>query len=93
MITFPALLELTGISRIDFLKIDIEGSEFMILPDLPFEKIAYVSMEVHQGMGDVAALIQTFRNNGFDVITATSDLIITSDHTRTEYLYAKRKSA
>ena len=45
---------LRDIPECDFLKIDVEGAEYEFINDLPFEKIAAISLELHKGDQEMA---------------------------------------
>lgn len=50
MTTLAALVELAGVERIDLLKVDIEGSEYAVLPTIDADlaaRIAQLSVEFH----------------------------------------------
>jgi hypothetical protein len=55
--------------QVDFLKMDIEGSEFALFEDheawLP--RVKAMSMEIHLDYGSVDGVLQLLRNNGFEV--------------------------
>ncbi len=58
---------LSGLTRVDLLKIDIEGGEYEILRAIPADawtKIGAVCLEFHQGLQDLPAL---FEGHGFEV--------------------------
>lgn len=91
-ITIDGMLTKYGLTEIDFLKIDIEGGEFEIFDKLPFDRIKYLSMEVHRDIGYPQNIIDTLKKNNFDLITTTSHFDITTDVDRIDYIYAKNKS-
>lgn len=63
------LIERTGLSRIDLLKCDIEGSEFGLFG--PGSRLLAMTrqliMEAHPHAGDVDALVRDIRAQGFDI--------------------------
>lgn len=83
------LLKEYSISEIDFLKIDIEGSEFEIINDLPLDSITYLSMEVHHRFGSVADLVDRLKDHAFDITLATEEMKITSEPLQTAYIFAR----
>lgn len=88
--SFDKIMEDNGIDGIDFLKIDIEGAEFGLFKDLNcLDKIRYISMEVHQGHGNVHGLIEKLEDNGFDVILCNERLERTENIECIAFLYAK----
>lgn len=59
-----------GWERVDFLKIDIEGSEFSLFANLHrwqniFDTIRIVSIEIHEEIGDIELIMKVLRENGF----------------------------
>lgn len=62
-----ALLRLTGVDRIDFLKCDIEGSEFfMMRPESRLLSMTrQIAVEIHPWGGSVDAFLAMLRNAGF----------------------------
>lgn len=61
-----------GWDRIDFLKIDIEGSEFSMFANLHrwqniFDTIKVVSIEIHEEIGDIELIMKVLRENGFTI--------------------------
>lgn len=87
-ITMNQLLEDENIDTVDFLKMDIEGAEFSLFNDsFPYKKIRYLSMEVHPTCGSPGIIIDMLKKHNFTVITATSDLSITTDVDQVEYIY------
>lgn len=69
MITFDEIINKHNIFTIDFLKIDIEGSEFNLFRgDTPWlNKVKHIAMEVHQEFGKVGELKEKLENNSFEV--------------------------
>jgi FkbM family methyltransferase len=63
------LLELGGLDHIDFLKCDIEGSEFELLtPESPIlQRARQLAIEVHDFAGDRQTFIEMLQSNGWDV--------------------------
>lgn len=57
------------IRKIDFLKCDIEGSEFGLLETSLFAKAARVAAEVHDIAGDREQFIAKLKNSGFNVLS------------------------
>jgi FkbM family methyltransferase len=59
-----------GISRIDFLKCDIEGSEFGLLTEQSqlLARTQRLAMELHDHSGDRNAFIDMLKRNGFEVL-------------------------
>jgi FkbM family methyltransferase len=67
-----SFLRRTGLTRIDFLKCDIEGSEFdLLMPDSPLLAITdQLAIEVHTSVGSTASICSTLRTHGFEVKVA-----------------------
>lgn len=87
------LLDAHGIDRVDFLKVDIEGSEYALFADagawLP--KVRAVAMEVHTGFGDPSALRDTLADAGFVTMMAgNSGRPVDRIREGSGYLYAWR---
>ena len=92
-ISFTELLKQSNVEVIDFLKIDIEGSEFTLFnEDLPLNKVRYLSMEIHRDYGDVEEIIKKLKHKNFSTITSTSEFEQTNDVSKIDYLYAKNLS-
>lgn len=54
-IIFQKVMEWNHLSKIDFLKLDVQGAEFEIIPNTPvfiLDKINYISMEIHSGISN-----------------------------------------
>jgi len=91
--TMERLFEEHGVRRVDFLKIDIEGSEFSLLGrDVDWlRSVGKVAMEVHLEFGDPSALVDTFARAGFRTELRDNDLHPVSVLTGVGgYLYAWR---
>jgi FkbM family methyltransferase len=89
------LLERHGFDRVDFLKIDIEGSEFALLQgEIPWlDRVRRIAMEVHPAYGDVPVLAELLRSRGFRVRTTDERGFRTERPSeRGGYLYALREA-
>src|SRR6266446_2102816 len=75
---------IADLDRVDFLKVDIEGSEFHIFSGTQpwVRKISRLAMEVHPEFGEPRQIVNWLSNVGFDVS-------ITDDG----YVYAARRDA
>lgn len=83
----------SGLTTIDFLKIDIEGGEFTLFKEnLPLNRVRYLSMEVHRNIGDVKFLIDKLKANDFDLVTTDSLFAETSDPEKIDYIYGRNKN-
>ncbi len=80
-----------AMERVDFLKVDIEGSEFALFKEAHIlDRVQRLTMEVHQEYGDVNELIKTLTESGFRVISCNGTCEVTADITKVCYLYASR---
>lgn len=88
VITLSKFCADNNINRIDFLKIDCEGSEFEILKSDPsiLQKVSKLVMECHPyGDETVDGMIDLLKNNGFHVIREACN------HENIEMIYASKK--
>lgn len=94
MATMRELIGTYGIERISFFKIDIEGGEYPLLQNDNdwLERVDNIAMEVHRDEGDAAALVESLRRAGFDVV-CTDDFGTPTEPHDTAYLYASRTGA
>jgi FkbM family methyltransferase len=67
-----------GIEEVDFMKVDIEGSEFNLFrPNSSWMgKVNRLAMEVHPEHGDVGGLVATIASHDFHVELRDNDLLI-----------------
>jgi FkbM family methyltransferase len=72
--TEEQLIERFNLTKIDFLKCDIEGSEFQLLtPDSRLLAMTrQLAIELHSEMGDPRAFMDMLRSLGFDVVVRRS---------------------
>jgi FkbM family methyltransferase len=75
-ITADELIDQYGIERIDFLKCDVEGSEFELLQKgrRVLARTEQLAMEVHDSAGDRGWLMDVLRKNGFEVVLRSDDV-------------------
>lgn len=81
-IDMPTLLKRHGISRIDFLKADIEGAEFALFAEYApwMRQVDQIAMELHGQFGRADQIAQVLRQAGFqtavvdDVMRPVADL-------------------
>ncbi len=68
-LTMLQLFERHGLDAVDFLKCDIEGSEFELFADASawLPRVRRIAMEVHCGYGSVDELVRLLESSGFDV--------------------------
>jgi hypothetical protein len=67
---------LANIPRVDFLKCDIEGSEFALLQEYPqwLSKVRKIAMEVHTEFGDTRELLSILQAHGFTAELRDNDM-------------------
>lgn len=91
--TIEKLMQDHSLDIIDFLKIDIEGSEFALFDgELPLDKIKYISMEIHREYGDVLTIMDRLTAGGFTIMACNDDLQRTDHVHNIAYLYAVNRS-
>jgi len=86
------LLTKHQMTKIDFLKIDIEGSEFDLFSDsCPWlERVQTIVMEVHVAFGDPRALTAKLQANGFIIELRDNELRPVASLESSGYLFARR---
>jgi FkbM family methyltransferase len=95
-IQIPDLIDQYNLDSIDFLKIDIEGSEFGLFnqkEDLTWlNKVHRIAMEVHPPFGDPNSIANLLKNHGLETwITDNSSRRVASLGTEpTGFLFARR---
>lgn len=84
------LAERNGLPRIDFLKLDIEGSEFALFEgDLEWlDLVRRLTMEVHSDYGSPSTIVRALHAHGFETILRDQDLRPSSDPA---FVYAYRE--
>lgn len=92
-VTMAELLSKHAVERVDFLKMDVEGSEFAILrePEPWLERVQQIAMEVHPEFGDPHQLETVLQGAGMR--TTLTDDLLRADHAPTQrggYLFAWR---
>ncbi|MFW6130260.1 MAG: FkbM family methyltransferase, partial [Atribacterota bacterium] len=96
-ITIQYLINKYNLNKIDFLKCDIEGSEFSIFDEKEdlnwLKKVKYISMEVHKEHGDPNNLCDTLIKSGYDVKLANKSKKEVKDlKSLYGFIYAKNKN-
>jgi len=87
--TIEEIMQKNNLAAVDFLKIDIEGSEFGLFEKIScLEKIRYLTMEVHHDYGDVSKIINKLKEYGFRLILCDNYCDITSKIEAINYIYA-----
>ncbi|HEY3488861.1 MAG TPA: FkbM family methyltransferase [Candidatus Deferrimicrobiaceae bacterium] len=69
VLSMASLLEKNGFDGIDFLKMDIEGSEFDLFASAGewLDSVGFIAMEIHPRFGDVVAFRKLLESRGFEV--------------------------
>ncbi len=69
------IIERYELEQIDFLKVDIEGSEFDLLSDAAgwLSRVRRLAMEVHLQYGDLLDIVRTLKTAGFEVWLIDND--------------------
>lgn len=93
-VRFGVVIDRYGLRRIDFLKIDIEGSEFDLFRDDDLDWldiVEKVAMEVHPQFGDVGLILDAFTKRGFSYEQLDNDGHTVHLLQDGGYVFAKRK--
>ena len=85
---------LKDVEKVDFLKMDIEGSEFDLLSNNTkwLAKVDKVSAEVHSEFGDINWLKETLEKHGFEVTLVIDNQKSTHHGIGKELMYARKLS-
>lgn len=88
-LSMDELFERHRLESVDFMKMDIEGSEFSLFesPDW-LKRVRALSMEVHPSYGDPALLLARFREHGFTCVVADDNLQPLQDARQASFMYA-----
>jgi FkbM family methyltransferase len=87
------ICQLQKLDKIDFLKIDIEGSEFDLFleSNVWLEVVGRIAMEVHQKYGELNSIIRILQDWGFQIWLRDKNGIFVDDlKDSLGYLYAHR---
>jgi len=88
-ITVEDLLLRHNIQDIDFVKMDIEGSEFALFESADWLKgVKALTMEVHSSFGDPNQILETLKRHNFLCIFANDNLDRVSDPAEANFIYA-----
>lgn len=89
--TVEEVMDAHHLDRIDFLKMDVEGAEFLIFRDSIrwLERVHNLAMEVHSSAGDPTEIVDRLRTAGFKVKWLNDGGYPTSTRTA-GYIYASR---
>jgi Methyltransferase FkbM domain len=92
-VSIGGLMETFGISRIDFLKCDVEGAEYHAFANNPdvVKRIANFAMEVHPWCGSTAKLVEFLTSTGMSVM-ATDQFGHITPVDKAIYLYGSREA-
>lgn len=83
------LMERHDLKEVDFMKIDIEGSEFALFESSEWlQKVKALSMEIHPAFGDPNIILQALKQYNFNVSVADENLKITTDLKSASFVYA-----
>jgi FkbM family methyltransferase len=91
-ITMTQLLDMHGVDQVDFLKVDVEGSEFALVAERDWlPRVRRFAMEVHSESGDPTTLENDFRAASFAVESRNPRLqVVTTLGSADGYLYGSR---
>lgn len=84
-----------ALSHVDFMKVDIEGSEFDLFANTNgwLSRVRRIAMEVHRHFGDPSELAELLRRNGFEVwLVDNGQRIVDSIEEESGYLFAMRRT-
>ncbi len=83
------LLQRHNVEGIDFVKMDIEGSEFALFESADWLKgVKALSMEIHPTHGNPSQVLETLRHHDFLYTIADENLNRISDVTHANFIYA-----
>lgn len=92
-ISMEELLLRHDVAEVDFLKMDIEGSEFQLFEHADWlKKVKALSMELHPEFGDSENIVAALKTMGFGVILADENLSRLNDSRGASFLYAAKRS-
>lgn len=91
-VSMEELLSSHGITAVDVMKIDIEGSEYGLLTGTAgwLDRVRAITMEVHPSFGDTGDLVARLRQRGFTCLMANENLDLVSKHDEATFVYAWR---
>lgn len=88
-VTMEDLLLRHDVRDIDFVKMDIEGSEFALFASADWLKgVKALSMEIHLSHGDPDRVLETLKRHNFLYTLANDDLDRVSDVAQASFIYA-----
>lgn len=92
-VTMQELIDRHAISRIDFLKMDIEGSEFEVLTTATqwLSRVNRIALEAHAEYGDPAGVAGVLRDFGFQTsLRSATGQAVGADYRQDCYIYGWR---
>jgi len=88
-LTMEALLRRHDINAVDFLKMDIEGSEFALFESADWlENVKALSMELHLHHGRPQQVLEPLKRHNFQYVVADENLDRASDVSGVNFIYA-----
>jgi FkbM family methyltransferase len=77
VLRLSTLFDRWKLSKVDFLKIDIEGSEFDLIADDPcfLDRVRKIAMEIHLEHGNWRELAGSLLKSGFQTLVLSNDLV------------------
>ncbi len=92
-ISMDELYERHGLEHVDFMKMDIEGSEFALFAEPDWlERVGALSMEVHSDEGDPSEIVGALSKHGFTTVLADEDLRRVGRLEQPGFLYAWKEA-
>jgi hypothetical protein len=89
--TIQALLDAHNIEHMDFVKMDIEGSEFSQFKHPQWlQRVGALTLEVHPAYGNPQDIVETLTAEGFSVTMSDENLTPESHASAAEFIYAWR---
>lgn len=93
LVTLEQIFECYGIQNVDFVKIDIEGSEFGLFGSPSWlEKVRALSVEVHPKYGTVFQILDALEQHNFNYVLADENLCSTTEANNVSFIYAWKHS-
>ena len=90
-ITLDDIMKKYDLHHMDFIKMDIEGSEFALFKSAAWlQNVNHISMEVHHDYGNINTILTALKDYGFSYVLVDENFQPISDATQTVHLYASR---
>jgi hypothetical protein len=90
-ITLEDIIDKYNLAMIDFLKIDIEGSEFELFEGITcLDRVKYLSMEVHKDHGNIKVILNRLKEHNFNIKMCTKNFDLTSNINLVDFIYASK---